>query len=109
MHLFKVGLDCVAIIWTIMILIVQYQPEFEARVRSAYKDALAFAELNGILKLRMLIPVEHCTNLIVLFKQVLLAATVLTNALRLGVLDRLGCNCVGNSHASMRLNFNKRA
>ena len=105
----KHGLDRMPMVRPIIVSLVQNQPEFETRIGASHSDLVALTEGYSLGEPRVLVPIEHCPDLIRFFERVLSAATAPTESQISGLLYGSRGDGVGNPGTRMGIYRDERA
>ena len=80
MQCLQPGLDRATVVRPVVVLPMQYQPEFEARVGTPDADTMHPAQLHRFIEPRMLVPIEYRPYLIPVLERIFPAATSRTES-----------------------------
>ena len=106
---FQHHLYLVPVARSIVVSLVQDQPEFETRIGTANMDAIALAERNRLVETRMLVAVEHRPDLVPFLERILFSAAPPRKPQSPSVLDSFRCDGEGNPHTRTGFHSNQCA
>jgi len=86
-------LDLIAIVRSIMIPLMQDQPDLETWIRSCDPDAILFTKIDRFFISLMVISIEHSPNLILSLEQILAPSTALDQTFCFRVFQRFSSDC----------------
>lgn len=99
----------VTVVRLVVVLLVQDQPKFEARIGPSNLHAVLLAACYCLFEARVRIPVKHGPHLVVFLERVRPASTTAAGPCPFGVLSCRSCDRIWDAHAWVSLDCNHRA